>query len=78
MAIERLALPDGRVVEARAVGFTSLVEDFNEYVTDDNVLIRVKHVATKILVTDETDADGAPRYVVHSEMVVASSEPSPF
>lgn len=78
MANDGLAVPDGSVANAKTVGFTSLIEDFNEYLTDDGVVIRVKHVVTNILVTDEVDEDGNNRYAVHSQMVFVTHGRSDF
>ena len=60
------------------VGFTALSEEFNEYMTDDNVLIRVKHVVTTVLETDQLDENGHRTYAIHSQAVVATHEAEDF
>lgn len=78
MVYESFTLPDGRVVPARPVGFTTLCEEFSEYLTDDHTLIRVKHVATQILESETVDATGQRSYAVLSQAVLSASTPGEF
>lgn len=78
MSGESVVLPDGRTVAVRPVGFSELSNDFSEYLTDDQTLVRIKHVVTKILELDELDEFGNRRYVVHTQAVVVTHESRNF
>lgn len=63
-------------VPVTEVGFRSSGENWNEYLTDDGTVIRVKLVATEILrLDDQFDAQGNPIYVVGSQNVIVISAP---
>ena len=69
-------LPDGRTVEGMEVGYRSSGEHWNEYLTDDGSVIRLKLVATEIVRLDgEYDPQGNPVYLVASTNVMAVSAP---
>lgn len=60
--------------EVTEIGFRATGENWNEYLTDDGSVIRVKLVATEILRVDgQYDAQGNPVYIVGSQNVVAIS-----
>lgn len=76
MATQRLRLPDGREVDAEAVGFQTASENFNEYLTDDGVVIRLKAVVTQIFrVEGEFSLDGQPMYATASMNVQVVDAP---
>ena len=78
MAYESFNLPDGRVVLARPIGFTTLSEEFSEYLTDSHTLIRVKHVATQILESEAADETGQRSYAVLSQAVLSVHDTAEF
>lgn len=58
------------------VGFQTGAEHWNEYLTDDGTVIRVKLVATEVLRVDgRYDAEGNPAYFVKSTNVTTVSAP---
>ena len=68
--------PQGEEVEVTEVGYRTSGEFWNEYLTDDGSVIRVKLVVTDIVRVDgQYDLQGQPAYLVQSSSVVAVSAP---
>lgn len=68
--------PDGREVEATVLPFRSGGEHWNEYLVDDNSVIKIKLVATEVLRLDgEYDPMGNPIYLVQSTNIMAVDAP---
>jgi hypothetical protein len=44
----RILGPDGQEHEAEPIGFRASGEHFNEYLLDDRVILRIKHVLTDV------------------------------
>lgn len=52
------------------VGYSTLSEEWNEYVVEDGTKIRVKDTVVKVSRTDKSDKNGDPIYLVqHSTLV---------
>ena len=66
----------GREVEVTEVGFRSSGENWNEYITDDGTVLRVKLVVTDIYRLDgQYDQHGNPVHFVQSTNVLSVSAP---
>ncbi len=66
----------GREVEATELSFQVGGENWNQYLIDDNTVIRMKTVVTEVVRIDgEYDPEGNPIYLVRSSNVVAVSAP---
>jgi len=69
--------PNGEPIDAVEVGFRALGEHWNEYLLDDNSVVKLKLVVTSVnRVEGHTDAKGQPVYVVESTNVMSVSAPS--
>ena len=67
--------PQGEI-EVTEVGYRTSGEFWNEYLTDDGSVVRVKLVVTDIVRVDgQYDPQGQPAYLVQSSSVVAVSAP---
>lgn len=63
-------------VEATEIGFRTAGEHWNEYLTDDGSVLRLKLVVTGVLRIDgKFDDAGNPVYAVQSTNVVSVSAP---
>nr|MDO8079284.1 hypothetical protein [Candidatus Freyarchaeota archaeon] len=51
------------------VRYSTLSEEWNEYVTEDGTNIRVKLTVVKISRTNKTDKDGEPIYLVQTSLL---------
>lgn len=72
----KIRTPDGREVEATVRTFRTESEHFNEYLVDDNTVIKLKVVVTEILRAEgEYADDGNPAYLVRTQNVVAVDAP---
>jgi hypothetical protein len=72
----QIPLPDGRVVEGTVMPFQVGGEHWNEYLTDDGSVIRVKLVATEMIRLDgEYAPDGQPIYLLSATNVMTVSAP---
>ena len=72
----KLTLPDGTEVEADVIGFRTNAEHFNEYLLDDQTVLKLKPVVTEIIrVEGQYDSMGNPVYLVQSTNVVAVDAP---
>ena len=67
--------PDGQEHEAEPIGFRASGEHFNEYLLDDRVILRIKHVLTDVWKAREAyDSYGNPIYfVVQSPILVVDA-----
>jgi hypothetical protein len=66
----------GREVDATPVSPTSSNEHWNQYLLEDQTVIRMKLVATEFLKIDvEYDPDGNPVYMIKSTNVVSVESP---
>lgn len=71
-----IRLPDGSEVEADVIGFRTNAEHFNEYLLDDQTVLKLKPVVTEIVrLEGQYDAMGNPVYFVQSTNVVAVDAP---
>ena len=71
----RILGPDGEEHEAEPIGFRASGEHFNEYLLDDGVILRIKHVLTDVWKAREAyDLSGNPIYfVVQSPILVVDA-----
>lgn len=60
----------GSTVDGRAVEFDAKKEAWNEYVTEDGALVRVRTVVSEIIVTSEKTPDGEPVVLIKSATLV--------
>lgn len=51
------------------VRYSTIVEEWNEYIAEDGASIRVKLVVVKVSRTDKTDRDGEPIYLVQTSVL---------
>ncbi len=69
---KKIALPDGTKEDAEKVEVNSSTEHWNEYLLEDNTIVKLKTVVTEVWrLEGEYDADGNPRYVVRSTNVLS-------
>jgi hypothetical protein len=72
---KRIKTPQGEL-DVTEVGFQSGTEHWNEYLLDDNTVLRAKYVVTSIVRMDgRYDAQGQPMYMLQTSPVVAVSAP---
>ena len=72
----RITLPDGRTVDAIALGFQAGGEHWNEYLADDQSVIRIKLVVSDVFrLEDQYDPEGNPMYLVKSTNIMSVSAP---
>jgi hypothetical protein len=68
--------PDGQLHDAVELGFRVSGEHWNEYLTDDGTVLRLKPVVTQILRLEGLyDHNGDPVYSVNATNVLAVSAP---
>ena len=66
----------GKPVDAVAVKFKSVREDWNEYQLDDGSTVRMKTIVSDVVrIPDEYDAENNPVYVVKSTNMVVLNSP---
>lgn len=65
----KIALPDGRKIEATEVDFTTEKEDWNEYTLVDGSVLKFKTIVTSVIRTGDYDPTGNPVYLVRSTNV---------
>jgi hypothetical protein len=71
-----IRLPDGRLVSAYPVPYQTGGEHWNEYLTDEGCVLRVKLIATEILrIEGEYDAGGQPVHFLSSTNILTVSAP---
>ncbi len=76
MERKKTVMFNGQPVEAVEVGFRSSGENWNEYLADDQTVIRIKLVVTEVLrLEGQFDPDGNPVYLVKSANVTNVSPP---
>lgn len=65
-----------KIVDATPIAVNSSSEHWNEYLLEDNTVIRMKLVVTDVVrVDDQYDRDGNPVYIVKSTNIVSLSAP---
>lgn len=71
----RILGPDGQEHEAEPIGFRTSGEHFDEYLLDDGVILRIKHVLTEVWKAREAyDSYGNPLYfAVQSPVLVVDA-----
>lgn len=62
----KLALPDGRKVEATNVDFKTEKEVWNEYTLEDGSILKLKTIVSTIIRTEDYDPTGNPVYLIRS------------
>ena len=73
---EKIRLPDGSEADAYPVSFQTGSEEWNEYVTDDGTVIRIKLVVMGFKrVVDRWAPDGQPMYLAQLGNVMVVSAP---
>lgn len=65
----KIALPDGRKIEATDVDFTTEKEDWNEYTLVDGSVLKFKTIVTSVIRTEDHDQTGNPVYLIRSTNV---------
>ncbi|MEX2706957.1 MAG: hypothetical protein Q6352_017130 [Candidatus Freyrarchaeum guaymaensis] len=51
------------------VRYSTLAEEWNEYVTEDGASIRIKLIVVRVSRTDKTDREGKPIYLVQTSVL---------
>lgn len=70
----RIPVPGRGPTDVTEVGFRAAGEYWNEYLLDDNTVVRVKLVVTNVYRIDgESDSKGQPVYLIESKNVLATS-----
>jgi hypothetical protein len=68
--------PDGQMHDATLMTFRTTSEDFNEYLLDDNTVLKLKMVVTDVARIDGMyDQFGNPIYIVQSTNVLSVDAP---
>ncbi|HET6498435.1 MAG TPA: hypothetical protein VFH17_05245 [Coriobacteriia bacterium] len=68
--------PEGKPVDATAIGFQVGGEHWNEYLLDDGTVLRMKPVMAEILRVDNVyDGEGNPVYVTRTQNVIVVNAP---
>lgn len=62
----KLALPDGRKVEATDVDFKTEREDWNEYTLVDGSVLKFKTIVSSVIRTEDYSPTGDPIYLIRS------------
>jgi len=63
----KLALPDGRKVEATNIDFRTKTEDWSEYALIDGSILKFKTIVTSVIRTEDHDPmTGNPIYIIQS------------
>lgn len=63
----KLALPDGRKVEAMNVDFKTKKEDWSEYALVDGLVLKFKAIITSVVRTEDYDpTTGDPVYIIRT------------
>ena len=65
----KIALPDGRKIEATDVDFKAEKEDWNEYTLVDGSVLKFKTIVTSVIRTDDHDQTENPVYLIRSTNV---------
>jgi len=64
--------PNGKVVEATSIDFSTNKEEWNEYSLEDGSVLKFKSIISSIIRTDEFDpTTGDPIYHVRSTNIVS-------
>ncbi|WXG39480.1 MAG: hypothetical protein WED07_01375 [Candidatus Freyarchaeum deiterrae] len=58
-----------------SVRYSTLVEEWNEYVAEDGANIRLKITITQVCKTNKTDSDGEPIYLVKTSLLPQITPP---
>jgi hypothetical protein len=59
------------------IRFTTISQDWNEYVTDDGTRIRIQPIVSKVSKTSRHDAKGIPNYMVELQGTIQVKPPTP-
>jgi hypothetical protein len=59
------------------IRFTTISQDWNEYVTDDGTRIKIQPMIMKVSKTSKFDARGEPQYWVEVQGTVQAKPPTP-
>ena len=59
------------------VNYTSITQDWNEYIVDDGAIIKVQPAVTKVSKTSKFDLNGDPVYLVNVQGNVVVELPKP-
>ena len=62
----KIALPDGRKVEATDVDFRTEKEVWNEYTLVDGSVLKFKTIVSSIIRTEDYSSTGDPIYLIRS------------
>ena len=62
----KIALPDGRKIEATDVDFRTEKEVWNEYVLEDGSVLKFKTIVSSIIRTEDYSSTGDPIYLIRS------------
>ena len=65
----KIALPDGRKVEATDVDFKTEKEVWNEYTLEDGSVLKFKTIVSSIIRTEDYNQTGDPIYLIRSTNV---------
>ena len=65
----KLALPDGRKIEATDVDFKTEKEDWSEYTLVDGSVLKFKTIVSSIIRTEDYSPTGDPIYIIRSTNV---------
>ena len=62
----KIALPDGRKIEATDVDFRTEKEVWNEYVLEDGSVLKFKTIVSSVIRTEDYSQTGDPIYLIRS------------
>jgi len=62
--------PDELRQNATDMRYSTIYEDWNEYVLEDGIAVRIKNTAVEIVRSDKTDRSGDPIYVVNTSQLL--------
>ena len=65
----KIALPDGRKIEATDVDFKTEKEDWSEYTLVDGSVLKFKTIVSSIIRTEDYSPTGDPIYIIRSTNV---------
>jgi len=57
------------------MGYTTLMEEWNEYAIEDGAKIRIKHTVSRVSKTNKYNGDGEPIYLVEGDTLIKIKPP---
>lgn len=66
---------NGKIEEGDVIDFSVIKEEWNQYITSDGTIIKMKTVVSKIVRTNRVNEVGEPYYFVNSTNIVDAEVP---